>query len=194
VGKKNIELTTMDEAFTSEHWIVRIYKVRHRPNLEPTKAAKKSLKKLYRKSVTASSKSPVEEVVDEGSDVSTENLAKYIGCYSSESFFEDKVYEGGSTGANYNQALHNAISRRKKYFAVARAGSDGHSFAFSYLSDDARPGGNMFDESCDRPCEDITEKSCGCCDSFCKGPLPKGEEHNRRWTVYEVSASASDMA
>ena len=27
VGKKNIELTTMEEAFTSEHWIVRIYKV-----------------------------------------------------------------------------------------------------------------------------------------------------------------------
>ncbi len=27
VGNKNIELTTMEEAFTSEHWIVRIYKV-----------------------------------------------------------------------------------------------------------------------------------------------------------------------
>ena len=27
VGRKNIELTTMEEAFTSEHWIVRIYKV-----------------------------------------------------------------------------------------------------------------------------------------------------------------------
>ena len=27
VGRKNIELTTMEEAFTSDHWIVRIYKV-----------------------------------------------------------------------------------------------------------------------------------------------------------------------
>jgi dolichyl-diphosphooligosaccharide--protein glycosyltransferase len=27
IGNKNIELTTMEEAFTSEHWIVRIYKV-----------------------------------------------------------------------------------------------------------------------------------------------------------------------
>jgi hypothetical protein len=30
VGKKNIQLSTMEEAFTSEHWIVRIYKVKHR--------------------------------------------------------------------------------------------------------------------------------------------------------------------
>ena len=30
IGKKNIELTTMEEAFTSEHWIVRIYKVKKR--------------------------------------------------------------------------------------------------------------------------------------------------------------------
>lgn len=30
VGRKNIELTTMEEAFTSEHWIVRIYKVKKR--------------------------------------------------------------------------------------------------------------------------------------------------------------------
>ena len=30
IGRKNIELTTMDEAFTSEHWIVRIFKVKKR--------------------------------------------------------------------------------------------------------------------------------------------------------------------
>jgi len=30
VGRRNIELTTMDEAFTSEHWIVRIFKVKKR--------------------------------------------------------------------------------------------------------------------------------------------------------------------
>lgn len=33
VGVKKIELTTMEEAFTSEHWIVRIYKVKHRLEL-----------------------------------------------------------------------------------------------------------------------------------------------------------------
>jgi len=41
IGKKNFELTTMEEAFTSEHWIVRIYKVKKRPNLEATPNAKK---------------------------------------------------------------------------------------------------------------------------------------------------------
>lgn len=30
IGNKNIVLETMEEAFTSEHWIVRIYKVKHR--------------------------------------------------------------------------------------------------------------------------------------------------------------------
>ena len=30
IGRKNFELTTMEEAFTSEHWIVRIYKVKKR--------------------------------------------------------------------------------------------------------------------------------------------------------------------
>jgi dolichyl-diphosphooligosaccharide--protein glycosyltransferase len=30
IGRKNIELTTMEEAFTSEHWIVRIFKVKKR--------------------------------------------------------------------------------------------------------------------------------------------------------------------
>ena len=34
--------------------------------------------------------------------------AKYVGCFSSETFFIDKKYEGGSTGANYNLALHHA--------------------------------------------------------------------------------------
>lgn len=30
VGVKNIKLETLEEAFTSEHWIIRIYKVKHR--------------------------------------------------------------------------------------------------------------------------------------------------------------------
>jgi len=41
VGNKNIVLTTLEEAFTSEHWIVRIYKVLKRPNVEPTEKMKK---------------------------------------------------------------------------------------------------------------------------------------------------------
>jgi hypothetical protein len=34
IGKKNFDLSTMEEAFTSEHWIVRIYKVT--PTYSPT--------------------------------------------------------------------------------------------------------------------------------------------------------------
>jgi len=32
IGNKNIQFDHMDEAFTSEHWIVRIYKVRKQSN------------------------------------------------------------------------------------------------------------------------------------------------------------------
>jgi len=32
IGNKNIQFDHMDEAFTSEHWIVRIYKVRKPAN------------------------------------------------------------------------------------------------------------------------------------------------------------------
>lgn len=108
---------------------------------------------------------------------------KFIGCYGSENAFIDRVYNGGTTGANYNLALHHAKSSRKKYFAVARGGGDGHSFAFSTLdaSKPLMPGGG-----CDRPCLDLENKVCGCMDGGCTGPIPKGEEHNRRWAVYEV--------
>ena len=41
---------------------------------------------------------------------------------------------------------------------------------------------------CERPCDDLDSKTCGCVDDLCTGPKPKGEEHNRRWAVYEVLA------
>ena len=34
IGEKNIELHHLDEAFTTEHWIVRIYKVKKPSNRE----------------------------------------------------------------------------------------------------------------------------------------------------------------
>lgn len=36
MGVKNIVLTHLEEAFTSEHWIVRIFKVKKQPNVEPS--------------------------------------------------------------------------------------------------------------------------------------------------------------
>ena len=196
VGKKNIELSTIEEAFTSEHWIVRIYKVKHRPNLQPTKKAakqKKAIKRLYRKGPSPSegskkssssnskrSKKSVEQEDWNGND----DEAKYIGCYSSENMFSpDKIYDGGSTGANFNIALYHAKTKRKKYFAIARLGSDGHAFVFDRL---VKPEGNMKGPDCERPCEDMPDKYCGCSDRGCREPTPPGEEHNRRWAVYEI--------
>ena len=46
--------------------------------------------------------------------------------------------------------------------------------------------GNMQGGGCDRPCMDVDTKVCGCMDDLCTGPTPKGEEHNRRWAVYEL--------
>lgn len=125
-----------------------------------------------RKPSTAAAKddTPVEEAV-------------YVGCYASEATFLDKVYSGGSTGANYNIALHHAKTNNKRFFAVARGGPDGHSFAFNQIdSSHAQLKGG----GCERPCVDADDKPCGCIDSACTGPTPKGEEHNRRWAVYQV--------
>lgn len=109
--------------------------------------------------------------------------SKFLGCYGSESSFGDAIYEGGPTGANYNLALHHAKVHGKKYFAIARGGGDGHSFSFSRLD---RSKGTISGGGCERPCVDVETKVCGCMDGACNGPIPKGEEHNRRWAVYEV--------
>jgi dolichyl-diphosphooligosaccharide--protein glycosyltransferase len=173
IGKKNIELTTMEEAFTSEHWIVRIYKVKKRPNLDPTPNAKKQAKKLKQKGSSGGSTGAGDE-------------ARYVGCYPSENMFIDKVYDGGSTGANYNLALHHAKSQRRRYFAMSRNGDDGHAFAFSSL--DTSRGKALTGGGCDRPCLDVEAKICGCMDNSCTGPTPRGEQHNRRWAVYEITS------
>lgn len=107
-----------------------------------------------------------------------------MGCVGSESALVDRVYNGGSTGANYNLALHHAKTSRKKYFAIARGGTDGHAFAFSSL--DVSKGGLLSGGGCERPCVDLEDKICGCMDDACTGAKPRGEEHNRRWAVYEV--------
>ena len=46
--------------------------------------------------------------------------ARYVGCYASEVSFGDRVYEGGTTGANYGLALHHAKTTGKRYFALAK--------------------------------------------------------------------------
>ncbi|CAN0265874.1 unnamed protein product, partial [Ectocarpus sp. 13 AM-2016] len=43
---------------------------------------------------------------------------------------------------------------------------------------------------CERPCGDLQTKACGCTDLACTGPNPPGEQHNRRWAVYELPPMA----
>jgi dolichyl-diphosphooligosaccharide--protein glycosyltransferase len=101
VGKKNIELTTMEEAFTSEHWIVRIYKVKRRPNVDPIPGMKK---KSYKKSNKRKADKP--STTTTKPKEKKEPTATYVGCYGSENYFIDKTYEGGSTGNNCNYYYH----------------------------------------------------------------------------------------
>ena len=34
-------------------------------------------------------------------------------------------------------------------------------------------------------------QACGCMDGACPLPTPPGEEHNRRWAVYELITKAN---
>ncbi|CAM9587395.1 unnamed protein product [Choristocarpus tenellus] len=44
---------------------------------------------------------------------------------------------------------------------------------------------------CLNSCLDKTDKACGCTDLACSGPTPPGEQHNRRWAVYEMPPGLS---
>ncbi|CAM9443152.1 unnamed protein product [Discosporangium mesarthrocarpum] len=173
VGKKNIHLETMEEAFTSEHWIVRIFKVLPRPTIDPTEGA---LKQALSQKANARDPSAVPSTED----------ARYLGCFSSENFFGGKEYVGGASGANYRLIYHYARQSKKRYFAVAKAAADGHAFVFDYLEPRAKRDGDMKDAGCMNKCNDQPEKLCGCTDLACQGAIPPGEQHNRRWAVYEM--------
>ena len=172
VGVKDIKLTTMEEAFTSEHWIVRIFKVKKRPVLES-------------QSRRPFSSAPVSEEQQEMAEEIVSDEPTYVGCFTSEKYFQNKEYDGGATGANLNLALHFARSSGKKYFAVARTNTDGHAFAFDRILGPS-PDGDTTGGGCERPCMDRPEFPCGCSDAECTGPVPAREVHNRRWSVFSV--------
>jgi len=196
VGRKNIVLEHMDEAFTSEHWIVRIYKVRKQPNRpggrlelrkERNKKANKPQASAKEETVLseASKAEDIQKKIDNAISQST-----YIGCTISEgTFSDDKEYGGGAAGAQFRIAAQEALSKGKKYFAIARVGSDGHSFSFQRLpSDDWK--GDIDSAGCTRPCQDDDKRNCGCADGGCTGAgdnTPIGETHNRRWAVYKIT-------
>ncbi|EEY58025.1 dolichyl-diphosphooligosaccharide-protein glycosyltransferase subunit STT3A, putative [Phytophthora infestans T30-4] len=176
VGVKNIKLTHLEEAFTSEHWIVRIFKVKKQPNVESTTAVKKAR---------------LSEASAAENDISKEKT-RFLGCSTGEDMLgNDRVYAGGPSGANFNLALHHAKEKGKRYFAVARVAGEGHAFAFNKLPvSEADLDGN--DEGCMRACKDTNSHSCGCADAGCTdmNVAPgKGQEHNRRWAIYERQAN-----
>lgn len=203
IGVPNVVLETMEEAFTSEHWIVRIYKVLPRKTFDATPAAKarylkaaKSGKLLGGKKQSSKRKADAKDTatatasggaMPDADDIPVydeNDEAQYLGCFISEtSFSPDKVYGGSSVGANYNLALHQAKAEGKRFFAVARGQADGHSFSFNMINPkgkQTRGGG------CERRCLDNDNKFCGCIDEDCTAATPKGEEHNRRWAVYGI--------
>ncbi|KAF5394858.1 Dolichyl-diphosphooligosaccharide--protein glycosyltransferase subunit STT3, partial [Paragonimus heterotremus] len=52
IGRKNIQLDYLEEAFTSEHWLVRIYRVKPPKNVPRLKRARRRIKlNSYSKSV-----------------------------------------------------------------------------------------------------------------------------------------------
>lgn len=106
-----------------------------RPKMDPTEAA-------ARLAVTAKS-SGAGDGKGSAAAISKADDARYLGCYSSESFFGGKDYVGGSNGANYNLIHHHAKQNGKGYFAVARAVNDGHAFAFDYMEPRAPKAGDM---------------------------------------------------
>jgi hypothetical protein len=110
---------------------------------------------------------------------------RYVGCIGSEApMSADKVYGGGSTGAALELAVSFAKDQSKKYVALARVGSDGHSFAFNDFHGDAM----IDDAGCQLKCiGQYEDQVCGCADASC-GELETvpGEDNLRRWAVYEI--------
>ena len=115
---------------------------------------------------------------------------RFVGCYTSEVYFsDDKQYIGGDTGSSFGLASYAAANSGKRYFAIARAETDGHVFTFDRLL--SKPNRSPDSAGCNRPCTDIVDQRCGCVDDLCNDPTPANEEHNRRWAVYEMVEKSS---
>lgn len=172
IGHKGFELEHLEEAFTSEHWIVRIYAVKRPSYTQPTLSAP-SQRRAKRRSTKRKDTAATEET----------HTVKYVGCYEDEGALgDDRVYGGSSTGAHFGLAKHHAIANKKRFVGIARTGTDGHAFAFNTPPTATKSGS----PGCQAPCMDDQSKYCGCADSLCNEPTPAGQDNNRRWAVYEL--------
>jgi len=175
IGHKGFELDVLDEAFTSEHWIVRIFKVKKPSNLMPTVNAPSQHPSRRRRDAA---KSPTSSKAE-----AAEPELLYRGCYTDENMLgTNRVYSGHTTGAHLSLAKHHAMSLNKQFVGLARSGTDGHAFAF----DGPLPEPDSTARGCSMPCLDDNKKACGCADHLCPEATPAGREHNRQWVVYEL--------
>lgn len=168
VGVKNVQLTHFEEAYTSEHWIVRIFKVKKQVNVESTA-------EVMRKQQV--------ETAAKGTSIDNENT-KFLGCVTEEDDFgAAKIYSGAEVGSSYSLSLHHAVKNEMKYFAISRVSEHGHTFAFNTKVTKFDGNGN----GCNRPCLDVEQKMCGCSDAACveSGVKDTKNEGLRRWAVYE---------
>jgi dolichyl-diphosphooligosaccharide---protein glycosyltransferase len=188
VGYKNIHLEHLEEVFTSEHWIVRIFKVKKQRVTDPVSSAPSqvALARIREREPGA----PKFGLAPGGDDNAPK--PRFVGCFSTErAFSADREYRGQTAGAYLSLATQAAQTMGKRYMALARVGQDGHMFAFNTLS--GKPSGPDND-GCRRPCIDEDSFVCGCADHACEGPIPAGEDNNRRWAVYEVPPGAPRRA
>eukprot|EP01029_Cantina_marsupialis_P016541 TRINITY_DN3691_c0_g1_i1.p2 TRINITY_DN3691_c0_g1~~TRINITY_DN3691_c0_g1_i1.p2 ORF type:complete len:432 (+),score=150.14 TRINITY_DN3691_c0_g1_i1:1484-2779(+) len=164
MGRRNIKLEHFEEAYTSEHWIVRIYKVKKEPALDV---------------------SPMSGVIPKKAKKKVKENVRFVGCFDDEkSFGMRRQYIGGPSAATFGSVHAEATQKRKRFMATARNSQDGHAFIFN-----RNPGTPTLEETkgCVRPCLDDKKKRCGCADAGCgKEPIPEGLEENRRWAVYEI--------
>ncbi len=112
---------------------------------------------------------------------------RYVGCYGSElDFGDERIYEGGPYGSSAEIGRMFAKEVGMKHFAIARNDEDGHIFAFPRV----RAGAvKVPDDECAAPCYDSSRYVCGCADELCGSLEPvAGEEHLRRWAVYELTS------
>jgi len=73
---------------------------------------------------------------------------------------------------------------------------DGHAFAIPALPPSWKAGG-LDDAGCSVPCLDFQAYGCGCADELCAEAgvsAVRGEEHVRRWAIYEVAAKGKKKA
>lgn len=126
----------------------------------------------------------------EGSDslpgIATLAAARYIGCFSSNTWFS------GRTPIDWDGSLENAINHAnhegRRYVALARRGVAGDALVFDAFSLDttAFTRGDLVGGGCEKSCADDPDSSCGCADC---GPTNQAA---RRWAVYDLSQSVDN--